>query len=129
MFTAYVAPITLNTYTSYPIGALISTGWGRTVSYDPNSLPDLLQTVTMNTISYTQCLYGYSYIPLNTMKAPGKDTCQGDSGGPLVQNRNGRVEQVGITSYGYGCADYMYPGVYTEVSKYISWINQAKATL
>jgi secreted trypsin-like serine protease len=56
--------------------------------------------------------------------APGKDTCQGDSGGPLVvAHGNGSFTQVGITSFGNGCARD-YPGVYTRVSAYGDWINE-----
>lgn len=46
---------------------------------------------------------------------------QGDSGGPLVCNKI----PVGIVSFNYGC-DYSnnrYPNVYTEISKFLSWIN------
>ena len=32
-------------------------------------------------------------------------------------------EQVGITSYGHGCAEATYPGVYTRVAAYQTWIN------
>ena len=35
----------------------------------------------------------------------GKDTCQGDSGGPLTVEANKQHFQVGITSFGEGCAD------------------------
>lgn len=46
----------------------------------------------------------------------------GDSGGPIVQ---GDV-QIGIVSWGNGCARAEYPGVYTKVSSYIGWL-EAKA--
>jgi secreted trypsin-like serine protease len=52
------------------------------------------------------------------------DTCQGDSGGPLLMFTSNNVwEQVGITSFGYGCARPLYPGIYTRVAAYQSWIS------
>nr|CAB3230286.1 CiBf-3 complement factor B-3 precursor [Phallusia mammillata] len=64
----------------------------------------------------------------------GSDTCQGDSGGPLMrQYKNPNTGescwiQIGIVSFGYGCAavhrdGFVYPGFYTEVSKVQSWIE------
>lgn len=56
----------------------------------------------------------------------GKDACQGDSGGPLL----GKIKisdskeiwyQEAITSWGVGCGQD-FPGVYTRVSNYMSWI-------
>lgn len=46
----------------------------------------------------------------------GVDTCQGDSGGPMFASTPAGIRQIGITSYGLGCATAKYPGVYTEVS-------------
>ncbi len=52
------------------------------------------------------------------------DTCQGDSGGPLMMFTSDNVwQEVGITSTGYGCALPDYPGVYTRVAAYQTWIN------
>ena len=47
---------------------------------------------------------------------------QGDSGGPLFQC-NGNCNQVGIVSWGVGCAEARHPGVYTRVSHYMDWIR------
>lgn len=54
----------------------------------------------------------------------GQDTCQGDSGGPmLISKSNGRYYQTGVVSFGYGCAEKGYPGVYTYVPNYLAWIG------
>ena len=49
----------------------------------------------------------------------GKDACQGDSGGPTKYNN----QLVGATSWGIGCAQARYPGVYADVAIYRSWID------
>ena len=43
------------------------------------------------------------------------DTCQADSGGPLFVRTSGKFTQIGITSFGFGCAANV-PGAYTEVN-------------
>jgi hypothetical protein len=53
-------------------------------------------------------------------------THQGDSGGPLIVDK---VGQVGITSFGRGCADPKYPGVYTRIAHHLSWIADTRANM
>ena len=54
----------------------------------------------------------------------GRDSCQGDSGGPLVTYDKNRCPiQVGIVSWGDGCADANNYGIYTRVSHYADWIK------
>ncbi|KAL9187525.1 hypothetical protein ACHAXT_001628 [Thalassiosira profunda] len=59
----------------------------------------------------------------------GQDACSGDSGGPLVahlttETGGGSVpSQVGITSWGIGCALSKYPGVYSRVADQMHWIE------
>jgi len=52
---------------------------------------------------------------------------KGDSGGPLAyknDHKGNTFELAGIISWGFSCA-LGYPGVYTRVTEFISWINRA----
>lgn len=70
--------------------------------------------------------YSEEYVICAGWTAGGMDACQGDSGGPLMLpvHENGRFPfyQIGIVSYGDGCAQRNSPGVYTHVKKYADWI-------
>eukprot|EP00521_Asterionellopsis_glacialis_P006687 CAMPEP_0195287614 /NCGR_PEP_ID=MMETSP0707-20130614/4599_1 /TAXON_ID=33640 /ORGANISM="Asterionellopsis glacialis, Strain CCMP134" /LENGTH=271 /DNA_ID=CAMNT_0040347381 /DNA_START=575 /DNA_END=1390 /DNA_ORIENTATION=+ len=50
-----------------------------------------------------------------------RDTCFGDSGGPVLAAST--EEQVGIVSWGVGCAKPQYPGVYVKVGRFYEWIE------
>jgi secreted trypsin-like serine protease len=53
-----------------------------------------------------------------------KDSCQGDSGGPLSYMNKQTPELLGVISFGFGgCATPYYPGVYTKVENYLSWLT------
>ncbi|MET9831458.1 serine protease [Streptomyces sp. NPDC006385] len=60
----------------------------------------------------------------------GIDTCQGDSGGPMFRKDDAnKWIQVGIVSWGDGCARTGVPGVYTEVSHFAKDIARAASAL
>jgi secreted trypsin-like serine protease len=60
----------------------------------------------------------------------GVDTCQGDSGRPMFRaDSAGAWVQVGIVSWGDGCARPNKPGVYTQVSYLSAAIKSAAASL
>ena len=46
----------------------------------------------------------------------GRDSCNGDSGGPLLVPDGSSRLQVGVVSWGYGCALPGLPGVYAETA-------------
>ncbi|GBP33101.1 Phenoloxidase-activating factor 2 [Eumeta japonica] len=61
---------------------------------------------------------------------PGKDTCKGDGGSPLVcpiEYDPDRYQQNGIVAWGIGCGEGSIPGVYVDVAKVRSWIDDVVA--
>merc|ERR1719343_1502567 len=53
----------------------------------------------------------------------GRDSCQGDSGGPLICFIDTRPYVAGLVSWGVQCGMPNVPGVYTDVSKFLSWVR------
>ena len=89
-----------------------ASGWGTTSFQGQGA--DILQVVEKQVDSgcgsYAGSLITDSMICAG-VPAGGKDSCQGDSGGPLYSVVDGKYTQVGITSWGYGCAQAIYPGI------------------
>ncbi len=108
-------------------------GWGATMttSYDPG-YADYLQQTTIPIVSNAQCNAPISYTGdvKKTMLCAGftdggTDACVGDSGGPLLVKSNTGWQQVGIVSWGEGCALPHYYGVYSRVSSFQSFITES----
>mmetsp|Transcript_10277 Transcript_10277/g.22279 ORF Transcript_10277/g.22279 Transcript_10277/m.22279 type:complete len:716 (+) Transcript_10277:153-2300(+) len=60
------------------------------------------------------------------MPSGGRYLCHGDAGSPAVLRgaTHEDDEAYGIVSWGYGCADFDAPGVYSRVSAGYDWITQ-----
>ncbi|MFJ6985509.1 MULTISPECIES: S1 family peptidase [unclassified Streptomyces] len=97
-------------------------GWGTTSAGGSSS--NQLRTATVPLVSNSSCgsSYGSDFVASDMVCAGyssgGVDTCQGDSGGPLLI---GGV-LAGITSWGEGCAQAGYPGVYTRLTTFSSLV-------
>jgi len=124
-------------------------GWGGRQGYEAGSgptsdFPDILHQVDLQLLTNNECKsileqssseffegtfttnsFGITdamicaFIP-----SGGKGSCQGDSGGPLVINTNEGWQQIGIVSWGIGCAAEGFPGVYTRTAIFSDWVNE-----
>lgn len=96
-------------------------GFGQTSEDGEES--EFLQHAVVKPIAAEECreiydMYAFDEPTMICALDNGKDSCTGDSGGPLIYNG----VQVGITSWGLGCA--RFPGVYARVSAAYGWIIQ-----
>lgn len=128
-FTDYIRPVCLAAAGSVFGGGTKSwiTGWGKLNSGD-TQLPNILQEVQIPIVNNSVCNTAYGGIITSNMLCAGlneggKDSCQGDSGGPMVNKNNSQWIQSGIVSFGRDCGIPKFPGVYTRVSQYQSWIS------
>jgi hypothetical protein len=122
--------VTLNSDPDQPRlnSTLTAIGFGAT-SMEHFTYSDNLMAVDVYPVDPDTCARQYNEttrINPDTMLCAGHsslnyDSCNGDSGGPLLDKETG--EQVGIVSFGRGCGDPDFPGVYTRVSTYKSWIH------
>lgn len=108
-------------------------GWGDTS--EGGSPSNTLQIVTVDVIGRgdaCEAVSDYSEVTANEIcigdLAGGRDTCQGDSGGPMFVRRDNEWFQLGVTSWGFGCARPDLPGVYTFVPNYLDWVRSVAPT-
>ena len=114
-------------------------GWGDITASDSDfEMSNELMEVDINLITNEECErssgtidgieMNYHGMITESMMCTmdfGEDSCQGDSGGPLVfKSGQGADVQVGVVSWGYGCAHEDFPGVYSRVSSAYDWIRE-----
>jgi len=107
-------------------------GWGATAR-DGSSI-DELHKVDLQIADAGTCRYAYRDLAekvtgnMFCASMPDKDACQGDSGGgSFYRATPSRTAIAGIVSFGKGCADREFPGVYTKLAKYTKWIEDVRA--
>ncbi|XP_041362216.1 prostasin-like [Gigantopelta aegis] len=135
-YSDYISPICLPKLNrNMVVGkSCLIAGWGDTLG---TSKGTVLNQVNVPIIGDHVCSqptwYGNQFLPMTTFcagyKNGGKDACAGDSGSPLACSVDGKWYVHGIASWGYGCAEPRWPGIYTDVTVYTHWIRQSIANL
>jgi secreted trypsin-like serine protease len=131
-------PVTLATLpiarsAEYNSGTFTVAGWGRTT--DGGVLSPVLRKVQVPFVPDASCARAHPNLLHHEeicagLPQGGVDACQGDSGGPLFRrDASNAWIQVGIVSWGSGCALPNRPGVYAEVSTFAAAITAGAATL
>jgi trypsin len=121
-----LTPIAVNSFQSNPANNDVLTVIGFGTTSEGGYGSSRLQEVNVNYIDYETCndLYNGDIVDSVMLCAGvpggGKDSCQGDSGGPIFDQEG---TQVGVVSWGYGCARENSPGVYSRVSGVKDWIE------
>mmetsp|Transcript_26426 Transcript_26426/g.64391 ORF Transcript_26426/g.64391 Transcript_26426/m.64391 type:complete len:334 (+) Transcript_26426:22-1023(+) len=105
---------------------LEATGFGKT--WENGQYSEELNSVQVPFIAQNECRNKYYTGVRDGMVCAGypnggRDACQGDSGGSLFYRNGNDLYQVGVVSWGYGCARAGYPGVYASVAYYANWIR------
>jgi len=119
-----ITPISYNTSHTLSVGTQTKiAGWGN-MSTSANLYPNDLREALTPILDFNKCNSNYDGEMTSNMLCAGyfistRDSCDGDSGGPLIIDNT----LTGIISWGYNCAEDGYPGVYTKVQNYKSWIS------
>jgi len=105
-------------------------GWGSLFSGGQS--PDILNVATVPFVPDKMCRESYGsdrvsprMICAGDVSSGGIDSCRGDSGGPLAwkDTLTNEWKIVGIVSWGIGCGQVDFPGVYAEVKAVLEWIT------
>lgn len=106
-------------------------GWGAARFAEESPISTNLLYAFVETVDRSTCNKAYGGVVTDRMFCAGRglaDACQGDSGGPAISyNDDDRMVLIGITSWGAGCTQRNYPGVYVTVAAYRRWIHDTIA--
>lgn len=105
-------------------------GWGKSNTIETNS--DILVENDVNYYSRDKCSQRYGFlddidVTLRMFCAvrSGDDSCQGNSGAPIIKKGGDGSDdvQIGLVSWGVGCLSRLRPGVHSQVSEVLDFIE------
>ncbi|XP_050391621.2 atrial natriuretic peptide-converting enzyme [Patella vulgata] len=139
IFTDYVRPVCLPKQNEQPVVGkkCVAAGWGKPYQ-EADGYMRAAQQLYLDIVDWQSCKDAVKnaeqkvpYEMTENMFCAGgtidHDACAGDSGGPFVCRKENTTDvwvQMGIVSWGVGCAVPHVPGIYTVLPHYIDWIRE-----